>query len=185
MRTRTPFGNRDCCVGDGIAVETDVLQRKAGSRVRSPPPLVIGREITIDAVLDLRPQYLECDRLGDVEAAVGLYRYIADEVCDALGLSMSGRCAEEQQRQRERDPGGRHRSAESNLWRGARGLIAELEIACSSEIERRGGQIARKGLDARIHLARDPVVVASRQLNLVATAPSNSLAARSLALQKT
>jgi hypothetical protein len=114
---------------DGVAVETDVLQDKAGGRARSPRARVVGREIAVEAVPDLRPQHSKADRLGDLEAAVRLQLHIAEEVEDALGLGIRGGRGEEQQRQRQRDPGGLHRSAESDLRRGARRLIAQLEIA--------------------------------------------------------
>ena len=162
MRMRTPFCNRD-----GVAVEGGVLQDKVGGRARSPEARVVSREIAIDAVPDLRPQHPKADRLGYLGAAVGLQLHIAEEVENPLGLGTRGRRAEEQQRQRQRNPVGRDRSTESDLRYGARGLIAQLEIACRGEAEPRGDQVAGKGLNARVHLACHLVVVAPRQLQLV------------------
>ena len=63
---------------DGVAVETDVLQDKAGGPARSLRARVVGREIAIDAVPDLRPQHPKTDRLGDLQSAVGLQLHIAE-----------------------------------------------------------------------------------------------------------
>src|SRR6516225_9526208 len=120
MRMRTPFCNRD-----GVAVEGGVLQDKVGGRARSPEARVVSREIAIDAVPNLRPQHPKADRLGYLEAAVGLQLHIAEEVENPLGLGIRGRRAEEQQRQR--NPVGRYSSTESDPRCGARGLIAQLE----------------------------------------------------------
>ena len=94
-------------------------------------------------------------RIGYLEAAVGLQLHIAEEVENPLGLGIRGRRAEEQQRQR--NPVGRYSSTESDPRCGARGLIAQLEIACRGEAEPRGDQVAGKGLNARVHLARHPL----------------------------
>jgi len=158
MRMRTPFSNRDTCVG------TASPSREASSRTkpvveRDPQgpagARVVSREIAIDAVPDLRPQHPKADRLGYLEAAVGLQLHIAEEVENPLGLGIRGRRAEEQQRQR--NPVGRYSSTESDLRCGARGLIAQLQIAYRGEAEPRGDQVAGKGLNARVHLARHPL----------------------------
>ena len=66
MRMRTPFSNRDTCVG------TASPSREASSRTkpvveRDPQgpagARVVSREIAIDAVPDLRPQHPKADRL--------------------------------------------------------------------------------------------------------------------------
>ena len=82
---------------DGHAVERRALEGKADADLVAPAAAITGREVAIDAAVDLIVLGTDVDRLDDLERAVLLDLDVADEALDALFRMSRSSSPEKQQ----------------------------------------------------------------------------------------
>ena len=157
--------------GPGLdgAIARDRLDLEAHFDARSVGTRVAGGKIAQNAATDFPALGLHPDGLGDGEIAVAPDVHVADEQHDALGRS-ARRDSAQQENERERqapDRGYGLPPGKAMCGACASARDVELEVRLFPEAQRARNQDIGKRLRGDVQIARGPIVVAARHLQLV------------------